>query len=297
MKRTARALAGAFILAAPHPGIGAAQRLVDWTVRTTAVPEAVSTGAAGVFWNPAAVGALDGRAEAIVLALQTPEALGIQGLAAAGAMRLHRGTTIAIGYQHFGVDDTEFADVNSPPTSGDPGTTIGIGEDRLALAIAQPITPTAWVGAVVQYERADALEVEDGVAFGAGALLRSSVPFRPTIGASATVVEGSTRWNAGVEVTPPGTDSLPVALRASYGLVGASARNTTPSHRLTVRASWRERVSVAVGAAAEPSVDATEWQPAASADLRLGRYLLGIVREPLANDFGAAWAFHLGLRF
>jgi hypothetical protein len=54
---------------------------------------------------------------------------------------------------------------------------------------------------------------------------------------------------------------------------------------------------VTAGVLAEPGTDRTTVQPVVSADLRLGRYALGVLREALPNSFGAMYSYRLNVRF
>src|SRR5690606_29318978 len=82
-----------------------AQRLLDWPVRTTAGTAAFTAGAAAAFWNPAAAGRMDGRAEAMVVDIRGPEATTINGVALAGAVHLDGRTAVFAGYRHLSMDE------------------------------------------------------------------------------------------------------------------------------------------------------------------------------------------------
>lgn len=293
MNVSSRALRCALLLLVGTASGASAQRIFDWTVRTSATAEALEPGASAVFWNPAAVGLMTGRGEGIVLRLEG-SGVGLDGIAAAGAARLNRGTAVALGYQHLGVDDVERT-TTSPMPEGDDA--LSVSEDRFTLAAAQPVSDHVWAGALVEYARANVGEVEDGVGFGGGVALRIPSGLAPELGGSAFVMEGETRWNAGAEATLPGTGSLPVVLRGSYGISGVSSGVSSPVHRLVLAAGWRDMVRIGAGVLAQPDGSSTAWQPTGNAELHLGRYLLGVVSESLANDFGSAYSFHFSVRF
>ncbi|HET9982213.1 MAG TPA: hypothetical protein VFQ38_01445 [Longimicrobiales bacterium] len=289
-----RALPGAVLLALAAASAAGAQGVLDWTVRTSAGAEALEPGAPAVFTNPAAIGLMASRGEGMLLRLDTPDAIDLNGLAASGALRLRRGAVLGVGYQHLGIADIERTSVS--PVDGE--GTFQVAEDRISLAAAQPLSPSVWAGALAEYVRSDAgVGATSDVLFGLGAAAQLAGGLRPTIGGSALIGQDGTRWSAGIAASPPGMGTLPVALRASYGITGQTARSLAPEHRLAIGGSWRNQLGAMVGVAASASGGAMDWAPVAQADLRLGRYLLGVLREGLANEFGAAYLFHFNVRW
>jgi hypothetical protein len=85
-------------------------------------------------------------------------------------------------------------------------------------------------------------------------------------------------------------------LVVGYGISG-SERQSSPTHRGSITASWQGWANVTAAFLGEPGTAGTTWQPVVSADLRLGRYLLGILREGLPNRFGAMYSYRLNVRF
>ena len=142
MSKSLRALGTALLLGLSTAGAARAQQLLDWTMRTRADPEALAAGAEAVFWNPAGIGLLTGRGEALVAALQSSEDVGLKGLAAAGGWRLARGTAVALGYQHFCIDDIGLTGAEPPDTGG--ANLMSVSDDRLTLGAAQPVGRRAW---------------------------------------------------------------------------------------------------------------------------------------------------------
>lgn len=296
MSKSLRALAALLALASAPPCAARAQQLLDWTVRARVEPEALARGAEAIFWNPAGLGLAPGRGEALGTALETEQDLGLKALGVAGAVRLRRGTAVGLGYQHFGIDDIEHT-TTAPPDAG-AADLMAVGEDRLSLGAAQPLGRSAWVGALVEYDRSNSgVSTADAVAFGAGALVRFPVALQPELAASGMALSGSTRWRAAAGAAVPGTSVLPVNLRVSYGLSGQTDRSGDFAQRVALTGSWRDRVVVSVAGVAEKSDGETVLTPSVLGELRLGRYLLGLVRESLANDFGGATSVHLGVRF
>src|SRR5688572_33059373 len=82
----------------------AAQRLVDIPIHTTATADAVVTGLSALFWNPAGLSAAPYRAGVMVLSLNTPSALGVNGIVAAGAYRNEQ-LTVDAAWEHVGIDE------------------------------------------------------------------------------------------------------------------------------------------------------------------------------------------------
>lgn len=296
MSKSLRALAAALGLALAAAGQARAQQLLDWTVREGVEPEALTRGASAVFWNPAGLKQLSRRGEALGVALNSSNDLGLKGVAAAGGVQLSGGTAVAAGYQHFGIDDIERTGESPPQDSvSDP---ITVGEDRLAVGASQPVGRYASVGALVEYERSNAGGlVESGFAFGAGVQVQGSGSLAPTVGIAGTALSGSTRWRAGAGAEVPGTSRLPVPLRLAYGLSGDSDHPSRLAHRLAVTGNFREILVVSLAGIADRNDGGTAWTGAGMAEFRLGRYLIGVVHETLANDFGGATSVHLGVRF
>lgn len=296
MSKSLRALGAMLLLGLGAAGNARAQQFLDWTIRTRAEPEALSRGAEAVFWNPAGLGLLAGRGEGLMAALQSSDDVGLKGLAAAGALHLARGTAMAVGYQHFGIDDIGRTGVTPPDSGG--ADLMSVGEDRLTLGAAQPLGRRAWVGGLVEYDRSNSgVGITDGFTFGAGALLTGSGRLEPQVGVAAVALSGSTRWRAGVRATVPLPAAVPAAVRVSYGIVGQSDRSGRPEQRLAVTGDWHERLTLSLAEVAEKSDGSTAYTTEAMAEFRVGRYVLGVVRESLANDFGSALSVHLGVRF
>src|SRR5690606_13046567 len=93
----------AIVFASLLPADLAAQKLLDWPVRTGARPEAVAGGAGAVCWNPAATGWLDRRGEALVIDIRGPATAEVHGIAAATAVRVSDRVTLSVGYHHLGL--------------------------------------------------------------------------------------------------------------------------------------------------------------------------------------------------
>lgn len=288
----AAALVAAF-LAAASPA--AAQRLLDLPVRAWAGADAVATGAAAAFWNPATAAFVQDHGEATVFDLHAPDPTGLGAFAAAGAFRLDSLTAIAVGYHHVGIDG--ILQTTDSPLAED-ATPLDIGEDAVALAASRTISPVLHAGVVVRYIRAaEIAEDRSVVEFGAGVHVRpANLPGRPALGAAARAENDGVAWNVGLRATPlVGPDSS-FTVGGSWGVDGGPLRIGV-SHRFAAEGTWRDRVSVALGAASEPDAEGRTWRPLASASVRVARYSLAVLRESMANDFGAVHALRFTVSF
>lgn len=291
LRRGTTILAAILAITAP----AGAQRLIDLPVRAWAGADAVTGGAAAAFWNPAAAALVEGRAEATVFDLLAPDPTGLGAFAAAGAFRLDDRTAVAVGYHHVGVDG--ILQTTDSPIAED-ATPLDVGEDAFALAASRSISPVLHTGIVVRYIRAAELaEDRSVVEFGAGMLARlPDLPGAPALGAAARAEADGVAWNLGGRATPFVVADSALAIGGSWGADGGPLRIGV-SHRFAAEATWRDRVTVALGAASEPDADGRTWRPLGSASLRISRYSLAVLRENMANDFGAVHALRFSVAF
>lgn len=298
MSKSLRILGVAFAtVLALATGARAQELLGEWTIRARVEPEALLQDAEAVFWNPAGLGPTSSRGEALAAALQSSDALGLKGFAGAASRTLHRGTAVGVGYQHLGVDDIGRADNPDKPEDDGTATLINVAEDRFTLGAAQPLARLGWAGVQVQYDRSSSgLNTTSGVAVGAGLLLRWSGRLAPTVGASAITLSGDTRWRTGIGIRLPVDGPSGFGLRASYGLSGESARSGLLDHRISLTATWRDRLTLSAGALASRSSFDSSIVPTGLAEFRVNRYSLGVVHESVANGFGGVTSVHLGVR-
>jgi hypothetical protein len=271
------------------PSSGEAQRLADWPVRISALPDAVATGASAAFWNPAGLGIGVQKTEALVLLLHTPQILELSGLAAATAVKF-QGTTVAAAYKHIGVDG--FTRTEDSPA----GETFDIGEDHFSLAAAQALGQSFSVGAMARYARDNLDETDPIVGVGAGLGAELDVPLPARLGVYALNEDGTLLWGAGAEVRLPPLLGPSSNFAIAYG-VQRDVLNESPIHRVAAELDWATRVWVSAGVSREPDGNQTRWAPILAASLRLNRYTLGVVRESLARDFGATYAARLQVNF
>ena len=264
-----------------------AQRVINWPVRTTAMADAVVTGTAAVFWNPAAITTGANRGEGLVVNLRSPSETGLAGIAAAAAAQLNRRTTLAIAYTHYGVDDITLT--NASPVEGT--SNLSLGEDHFTLAASHAVGNHVRVGAVTRYAR-DNIDQTDAVfSLGAGLDVRLDLPLSPRLAGFATSEVEEVGWAGAAEISLPKWFGAAYALAASYG--ASDAGDGFLMHRLSGQAAYEDRAIVSVGMTREGDDFAASWQPTMAASLRLNRYTLGVLRESLSNDLGATYSFRL----
>jgi hypothetical protein len=288
-ERTAAAFVFIFALASS----ASAQRILDWPVRTNAGPEAVVRGPEAAFWNSAAITTSGGRGDVMLTDQRSPAALGVGGFAAAAAWRLDVRTTVAAGYQHVSIDDIGETSTSPLPDTGEP--TFSITEDRVALGVSHALGAAVTAGAGVQYNRSNETGLnESATSLGGGFLVSPSLPLRPVIGISAASQTGGVRYAGGVELAG-GTREIEI--RAGYGVRGGG-NLISVEHRIGITLDWRRLVAVTGGVATASAGSERSYDPVIGASLRVNRYELVVLREALANDFGAAYSFRfrLGLK-
>jgi hypothetical protein len=199
-----------------------------------------------------------------------------------------------VGYHHVGIDGILQTD-DSPLTED--ATPLDLGEDGIAVALSRAITPSLNVGIVARYIRAAEIADDRSVGeFGLGAHFRPDLPGNPVFGGVTRFEAEGTAWMAGVEIMPVGTADAVWRLGANWGADGGPMRIGV-SHRVAAVAAWREYVAVSAGLAGEPDAAGRTWRPVAAATLRFTRYSLAVMREHMANDFGAIHAFRFTVGF
>jgi hypothetical protein len=277
------------------PGGVQAQRLADWPVRISALPDALTTGAVAAFWNPAALGGGVQRSEFSVLHLRAPQIWELSGLAGAAAARLY-GMTLAAAYKHIGMPG--FTRTEDSPA----GDNFDLGEHHFSLAAARTLRGAFALGALARYTYDNLQETDGIVGFGAGVSTELDDPLRATLGAFAVSEDGAMSWGAGVEVYLPPVLGPRSNIGLAYGIqhdvgIQQDILFASPVHRIAAQLDWEGRAWVSAGVTREPDGEQARWAPILAASLRLNRYTLGIVRESLVNDIGATLAFRLQINF
>ena len=261
----------------------------DWLVRSTAAPDALIRGATAVFRNPAALAPVQ-RAEATLMDVRGPGISGISGMAAAASYRLDARTSIGIGYQHIGVDGVELTQ-DAP----DEGSELVIGQDLIAAGASHMVSRLT-VGAGAQYLRSsEALDQPGVYRLGLGVHYALPLGIPVSIAAQGQSQDTHTLWAVGATLAP----SLPFrewTASAAYGATGGDLRPGV-SHRVTAEAGYRGLVSLQGGVVSDPENEDRVMTAIASIGVRVNRYELGIVRESLANGFGAVHTFRIGILF
>ncbi|MGH7506689.1 MAG: hypothetical protein ACRELX_13605 [Longimicrobiales bacterium] len=272
-----------------------AQRLLDLDPRVSAGSEAILGGAVAVFWNPGAIAALERRAEATVIDVRAPRSTGLGGIAIATALRIGATTTVALGYQHVGIEGIERT--SGSPLPGEAEGMLDLAENVMSVAAARTIREDIVVGAGVHYTRAaDLANVDDAVELATGIDYRPAMPFAPRLGLATRLHDGRVSWIAGIEVAPLAAPAGAWTVTASYGAAGGGARRGV-GHRVATAARWNDRIAVSAGLAGDADGEGTAWAPVASAELRIARYQVGVLRESLPNDFGAMYALRFTVQF
>jgi hypothetical protein len=285
----ALALMGSFVTSP-----ACAQRILDWPLRTTAGPQSVMRGVEASFWNPAAL-AVRSRGQALVADQRTPDAIGVTGFAAAGSWRLDARTVVGAGYQHVGIDDIGETSTSPLPDTDNP--TFSISEDQLAFGASHALGVAVSAGAGVRYYRSNETGInESSTSLVAGFLINPThMSWRPVLGANLQTETGGVRYSAGAEVGLPhlATD---LDLHAGYGIRGGEDM-VAVEHRAALTATWRDAFIVTAGVASAAPSNERSWEPVLGASVRVSRYELGVLRETLASQFGAAYSFRFRFDF
>ena len=288
--RLCRSRAGlaAVLLTSALPLPSEAQVLFDWPVRSTTAPEALTTGAPALLWNPAGASRAISRDRQIwVVHVDGPDASGIQGLAGAFAFDLPVIGRVGAAYQHLGVPDIPLTTESPEPLPG----SLTVTEDLLVLSLARSLMEGTGLGASVRFmrgtvgsDRRDRVSVDVGAqtrfggepAAGVGAVLRS-------VGTRTTLIVGG---DARLPLPWPELD-----LRGGYGLQTLLAR-VDPVHQVSLRGVWDRTLVVGAGTLVHPE---GAWTGLFEVRVDIGRYSLGAVREGLPNAFGASYAFQISI--
>jgi hypothetical protein len=248
-----------------------------------------------VFWNPGSIALTGTRAEALLLDIRGPSTTGLDGLALAGAIRVDSATTLAIGFRHSGID--EIGQTADSPLGDAAAGTIDISEDLFVVAAARRLSRAVRVGAIAGYARSAAvLQTDDLLEIGAGMSAHLPALLGSSVAAAARGSEDGVRWIAGVSLAPDFARWNAWSIVGDYGAAGAPEYPGV-AHRITAGARWGDRVGASAGLAGEPGADGITWDAVAGGDLRLNRYVVGVVREQMPNGFGAVHTFRLSVVF
>jgi hypothetical protein len=198
-------------LAAPRPAV--AQGLLDWPVRTELRPEALLSGAAAVFWNPAAAMPA-GRAELLAADLDVPT--GVRGIAVAGTVAAGARVAIAAGYEHLRIDDVDRTSNSPIPDPGVAG--LDLSEHVFSLGGSLAVTRTVSAGTAVRYMRhGEGLGGGNMIGLAAGGAWAPALRHAPRLGGTFFAARGQVDWSLGAEVAPV-LDDAGTALVVGYGV-------------------------------------------------------------------------------
>lgn len=271
----------------------AGQTILDWPLLLEARPVPLITGAGAVLGNPGALAFLDLRAQGIVSDLETPEDMGLRAVTLAAAVRVHGDWTVGAAYRHVGLGDMLRTD--GPPIGG-AALPMEIAEDVFALAVGSRFGAlAAGIGARLDTPAED-LGGDDAWTGTLGATFTPTVPVVGLRLAGTLEIDADeARAAVAAELTAPRLMAKRLDLALAYGV-----QETGPlglGHAVVLSGVWREMLELQAGAAAQPGTRHSDWVPIFAALLHLGRYELGIVREHLPNDFGAALHYRLSVAF
>ncbi len=282
------ALCVALLVGGADPAL--AQLLLDWPVRSGPEPEALLTGAAAAAWNPAGMSPAVGGSRGVWLVhLDGPDAVGISGVEASASARLPWVGTAGLAYRHLGLTRIPRTSTSPDPEPGD----IRLSEDVFTFALARGFGSSSAMGLAVRYARASGGPDEVGdLALDYGLIVTTDLPLRPRVGALVRDIGSHPRLLAALGFTPPRAISGPLTWDVTLGL-DADRRTHVTESRLSLRGTWRGRYHAAAGLNRN-GVDGwtTLWMLGADID----RYSLAVMREGLANGFGVAHYYRLGIR-
>ena len=274
------------------PGQARGQGIFDWPIRAALQPEAVLTGAGVVFWNPGGMaGNVGARRELWLTHVVGPPSTGVRGVAGAGVVALPLGFRGGLGYWHLGVQDIPRTTTSPTPELGD----IHVAEDVAVLGLARDLGGRTGGGAAIRVRQSSVggdtrthLEGEMGVHY------RSSLPLTPRMGLAVQGLGGNPSALAGLEISLPPLASSRLPVRAGYGFQTGRSFDP-PEHRVSLRASWMEQIHAGVGLLYLGEQGG--WTPLAALGADLGRYSLSVLREGMANGFGAIHFYRAAIRF
>ena len=249
-------------------------------------------GAGAVFWNPAGLARAAGGPEEFWLThVDGPDVTGVGGMAAAGMMDLPLGFRGGLGYWHLGIQGI-------PRTTDSPERELGevqVAEDVGILAGARSLGSSTGVGVSFRFLRTSVEGEARSQAEGeVGIFHRSPLPLEPRFGLSIRGIGGDLSVLGGVEVSAPPLASSRIPLRLGYGVL-ADGGPKPNQHRFSIRGSWQDLVHLGVGVTHLGEYNG--WAPLWMLGTDIGRYSFAVLRESLANDFGAIHFFRAAIRF
>ena len=212
-------------------------------------------------------------------------------MAAAGVMDLPLGLRGGAGYWHLGIQGI-------PRTIDSPERELGevqVAEDVALLAVARDVGPAIGIGASVRFLRGSVDGDSRSRAEGeVGVFHQSSLPLEPRFGAAVRGLGGEVKALGGVEVSAPSVASSRIPLRFGYGFLADGGPQPT-QHRFSFRGSWMDLIHLGIGVS--HLGENNGWAPLWMLGTDIGRYSFAVLRESMANDFGAIHFFRAAIRF
>jgi hypothetical protein len=236
-------------------------------------------------------GAAGGSQELWLTHVDGPDATGVGGMAAAGVLDLPLGLRGGLGYWHLGIDDI-------PRTTDSPERELGeveVAEDVGLVALSRNLGPSTGIGASLRILRGsvDADSRSEAQAE-VGVFHRSALPLQPRAGLSLRGLGGHVQALGGVEVSAPPMTSSRVPIHLGYGILWEDGPSPL-QHRLSLRGSWLDLIHLGVGASHLGRNNG--WVRLWMLGVNIDRYSFAVLRESLANDFGAIHFFRAAIRF
>lgn len=274
------------------PSGAGGQILFDWPLRASPQPEAVLAGAGAVFWNPGSLVEEVGTSREVwVIHVDGPDATGVGGMAVAGVSDLPFGLRAGIGYWHLGIQDIPRTTTSPHHEAGE----INISEDVAVLALAATVAGNIGVGGALQFQRGAAgRDARSRMVGELGVHHQAGLPFSPRFGLVLKGLGGDFSALGGVEFSAPPLAANRIPIRFGYGIQVDDGLDPL-DHRLSLRASWMDQLHLGMGLSYLGKNNG--WTPLWMVGADLGRYSLAVVRESLANNFGAVHFFQAAVRF
>ncbi|MBT8397671.1 MAG: hypothetical protein HKO65_18595 [Gemmatimonadetes bacterium] len=268
------------------------QVIFDWPLRAAPQPEPILTGAGAVFWNPGSlVPEVGTTREVFIIHVDGPDATGVTGVAVSGVTELPMGFYGGAGYWHLGIQDI-------PRTTSSPQLEAGginVSEDVFVVSFARPLAGQTGVGGGFSFQRGAAgKESKSRIEGEIGLHHQSALPFSPRFGLSLKGLGGELTPRAGAEVSLPPLASARIPIRVGYG-IQTDGKLKPVDHRFSVRGSWMDQIHLGTGFSYLG--EGNGWTSLWMIGAEIGRFSLSVLRESLANGFGAVHFFQGAVRF
>ena len=183
---------------------------------------------------------------------------------------------------------------DDPADPADPGNGGQTSIDSL-VAVARNLGPAVGIGASIRFLRGSVDGESRSRAEGeVGVFHRSSLPLEPRFGLAVRGLGGEVKALGGVEVSAPSVASSRIPLRFGYGFLAGRGPQPT-QHRFSFRGSWMDLIHLGMGVS--HLGENNGWAPLWMLGTDIGRYSFAVLRESMANDFGAIHFFRAAIRF